>query len=98
MMLRSALLALFVALAGGCDLKDSRCDPPEPHYCLVLCCDPVCTNAGTRNSCSNVGYECQLPDSRCTCGSDRIWHCTDDPAPPDLSVHLVADMARRPTD
>jgi hypothetical protein len=99
MKLRFASLALLIALAGCGDLKDSRCDPPEPHHCLVLCCDPACSGAGNGNSCSNAGYECQFDDSSlCTCGSDGKWHCTGDSAPEDLSVHVVTDMARPPGD
>jgi len=99
MKLRSALLALFLATAGCGDLTDSRCDPPPAHHCTVLCCDPACSGAGSGNSCSSAGYECQLYDSSvCTCGSDGHWHCSDDSPPRDLSVHLITDMARPQTD
>jgi len=95
MTLRLALFALLVAVAGCGDLKDSRCDPPEPHQCvLVYCCDPVCGNAANGNGCSSVGYQCFLPDSQCTCGSDGAWHCAQSSVPKDLSVHIPADMAQ----
>jgi hypothetical protein len=95
MQLRSVVLALFAAVAGCGDLNDSRCDPPEPHECVVAyCCDPVCGNSANGNGCSNVGYECVLSDSQCMCASDGTWHCTQSSVPKDLSVHLAVDMAQ----